>query len=46
MLKVSFGVLSPLLPPDEPPLERDIFRAQLWSAFDEFIKKNAPAVSR
>jgi lysophospholipase len=27
-------------------MERDIFRAQLWEAFDIFIRKNAPAVSR
>jgi lysophospholipase len=27
-------------------MERDIFRAQLWSAFDAFIKKCAPTVSR
>jgi lysophospholipase len=27
-------------------MERDVFRAQFWSAFDAFIKKNAPAVCR
>ena len=27
-------------------MERDVFRAQLWSHFDDFLKKNAPAVSR
>ena len=27
-------------------MERDIFRAQFWSAFDGLIKKSAPAVSR
>jgi lysophospholipase len=27
-------------------MERDVFRAQFWSALDEFIKKNTPAVSR
>jgi lysophospholipase len=27
-------------------MERDVFRTQLWSAFDEFITKSAPAVSR
>jgi lysophospholipase len=26
-------------------MERDIFREQLWSAFDDFTKKNAPAVA-
>jgi len=27
-------------------MERDVFRAQFWSAFDAFLKKSAPAVSR
>ncbi len=27
-------------------MERDVFRTQLWSAFDEFTNKSAPAVSR
>jgi lysophospholipase len=27
-------------------MERDVFRAQLWSAFDAFTKKSAPTVSR
>ena len=27
-------------------MERDVFRDQLWAAFDDFIKKNAPAVAR
>jgi lysophospholipase len=27
-------------------MERDVFRDQFWSAFDAFIKKNAPAISR
>jgi lysophospholipase len=27
-------------------MERDMFRAQFWEAFDDFIKKIAPAVSR
>ena len=27
-------------------MERDIFRAELWSNFDDFLKKNAPAVFR
>ena len=27
-------------------MERDIFRAQFWSAFDAFISKSAPAVCR
>lgn len=27
-------------------MERDVFRAQLWSAFDGFIKESAPTVSR
>ena len=27
-------------------MERDVFRAQFWSAADEFLKKNAPAGSR
>ena len=27
-------------------MERDVFRVQLWSAFDSFIKESAPAFSR
>ena len=27
-------------------MERDVFRAQLWSSFDDFVKKSAPAISR
>jgi len=27
-------------------MERDVFRARLWEAFDGFLKKSAPAVSR
>ena len=27
-------------------MEREIFRIQLWTAFDEFLKKSAPAVFR
>ncbi len=27
-------------------MERDVFRAELWSCFDAFLRENAPAVSR
>jgi alpha-beta hydrolase superfamily lysophospholipase len=27
-------------------MERDVFRDQLWAAFDDFTKKSAPAVAR
>lgn len=27
-------------------MERDVFRARFWAAFDDFIKESAPAISR